>query len=195
MIKRVSDVLLSLTGLVLLSPLMLFLAAWVALGSEGGIIYSQQRVGRQGRIFRLFKFRTMRPGSHYTGGLTIGDRDSRITREGFFLRKFKLDELPQLFNVLKGDMSLVGPRPELPEYVQLYTPEQRRVLEIRPGITDYASLKYIRESELLAESENPREKYVHEIMPEKLEMNLRYMKEKNWLTDMRILLKTLRKLF
>ena len=172
---RFFDLLLSLVGLILLWPLLLVIYVVVSLGSKGGGIYCQERIGKGGKPFHLYKFRTMRVGSDKQGLITVGGNDCRITRTGYFLRKYKLDELPQLFNVLKGDMSLVGPRPEVEKYVKLYTTEQRRVLSVRPGITDYASIEYIDENELLAAADDPDRVYVEEIMPEKIRCNMKYI--------------------
>ncbi|HRQ85701.1 MAG TPA: sugar transferase, partial [Flavobacteriales bacterium] len=155
----------------------------------------QVRVGRGGREFKLLKFRSMRPGSEAKGQLTIGGRDPRITGVGYFLRKTKLDELPQLWNVLIGDMSVVGPRPEVPKYVALYTAEQRAVLGVRPGITGMASIDYIDENELLARAADPEKAYVEEVMPAKLALDLRYVRERSFLLDLRIILATVTKVF
>jgi len=191
MIRDLFDQFLALLGILILLPLFIVLSLWVALDSRGGIFYKQERIGFNGKPFRLIKFRTMRPASDAKGKLTIGDRDPRITRAGYFLRKYKLDELPQLINVLKGDMHFVGPRPEVDEYVRLYTPEQKKVLSVKPGITDYASLKYFKESELLATSKNPRETYIREVMPEKLRINLEYIDRRSFAEDLKIIFKTI----
>jgi lipopolysaccharide/colanic/teichoic acid biosynthesis glycosyltransferase len=191
MLKRAFDLLLSAFGLLLISPLLLVCGAWVLLDSRGPVFYSQDRVGRKGAIFKLIKFRSMKSGSDRSGLLTVGGRDARITRSGYYLRKYKLDELPQLFNVLMGDMSLVGPRPEVPKYVALYTPQQLEVLSLRPGITDWASLKYFDENELLGNAENPEQVYIEEIMPAKLSINLEYVKNRSLLGDCEIILLTL----
>jgi lipopolysaccharide/colanic/teichoic acid biosynthesis glycosyltransferase len=191
MLKRVFDVLFSSIGLVILSPLLLICAVWVLVDSKGPVFYQQDRVGRKGLIFKLIKFRSMKTGSDRSGLLTIGGRDARITRSGYYLRKYKLDELPQLFNVIRGDMSLVGPRPEVPKYVALYTPEQRLVLEVRPGITDWASLKYFDENEILGKTEDPEQVYINEIMPTKLSINIEYLHSRSLLTDFKIILLTL----
>lgn len=195
MLKRVFDLLFALVFLLLLSPLLLAFAVAVAATSPGGAFFRQVRVGRGGREFRLLKFRSMRPGSEAKGQLTIGGRDPRITRVGFLLRKTKLDELPQLWNVLIGDMSVVGPRPEVPKYVALYTTEQRAVLSVRPGITGMASLDYIDENELLARAADPEQAYIHEVMPAKLALDLRYVREQSLLLDLRIILATVGKVF
>lgn len=172
---RVCDFLGALIGLIVLSPLLLVVSLWIALDSRGGVFFRQLRVGKGGQTFKLLKFRTMRPDAESGGQLTVGMRDPRITSVGALLRKYKLDELPQLINVLIGEMSLVGPRPEVPKYVELYSEEQRRVLQVRPGITDTASLKYFDENRLLAESDNAEETYVQEIMPAKIALNMEFI--------------------
>ena len=172
MIKRIIDLLLAGIALLVLSPLFFFLGAWVGLSSKGGVFYRQERIGRYGKPFQLIKFRSMRPASDQKGLLTVGN-DQRITPVGHILRKYKLDELPQLWNIIKGEMSIVGPRPEVQKYVDYYSPEQKKVLELRPGLTDYASLEYVEEARLLAESNNPEQTYIQEVMPAKLDLNLR----------------------
>ena len=169
------DILFSALGLVILSPLLLIIWLLIVLESRGGGFYTQERIGKDGVPFRLFKFRSMRPDSDKGSLITIGGHDSRITKTGFFIRKYKLDELPQLWNVLKGDMSLVGPRPEVRRYVDLYTPEQRVVLRVRPGITDYASIEYADENEILGKADDPERTYIEQIMPEKIRYNLKYI--------------------
>ncbi len=192
---RFFDILFSLLGLLLLSPLFVVLALLIVLESKGGVFYRQSRVGKDGREFRIFKFRSMRTGSDAKGLLTVGENDRRITKVGHFIRRYKLDELAQLINVLLGDMSLVGPRPEVKKYVQLYTPEQRKVLEVKPGITDYASIEYRNENEILAQSENPEKTYIEEIMPHKIELNMRYIKHPGLLAYFKILGLTVRRVF
>jgi lipopolysaccharide/colanic/teichoic acid biosynthesis glycosyltransferase len=194
MIKRLFDILFSIVMLLLLSPLLLSMVVIVALDSPGGVFFGQIRVGKSGRHFRLWKFRTMKVNAESSGQLTVGSRDNRITRAGFYLRKYKIDELPQLWNVLTGDMSIVGPRPEVPRYVAMYNEEQKQVLSILPGITDYASLLYFTENDLLAASSNPEETYIREIMPAKLELNLKYIREMSFLGDMKIVLLTARRI-
>ena len=176
---RLCDIVFSAIGLLLLSPLFLLVYILIRCESKGGGFYCQQRVGRDGRMFGLYKFRSMRTGSDKKGLITVGGHDSRITRMGYFIRKYKIDELPQLWNVLKGDMSLVGPRPEVKKYVDLYTEEQRRVLSVRPGITDYASIEYVDENEILGNAEDPDRVYVEEIMPAKIKLNMRYIENRN----------------
>ena len=188
--KRMFDILFAMFMLLLFSPLFCGLAIWVSLDSRGGVFFGQERVGLDGKPFKLWKFRTMKPHAERGGQLTVGSYDSRITRAGYFLRKFKVDELPQLWNVVLGDMSVVGPRPEVPRYVAMYSTEQRKVLSIRPGITDYASLRYFEESDLLAKSANPEETYITQIMPAKLALNLEYVSKHTFAGDVAIIVKT-----
>jgi len=193
--KRLFDIVFSIVMLLLLSPLFIIIIIAVITDSKGGAFFGQIRVGKNEKTFRLLKFRTMRPNSELSGQITVGSRDNRITRVGYSLRKYKLDELPQLFNVLIGEMSMVGPRPEVPKYVALYSIEQKRVLSIKPGITDYASLEYFEESELLAKSSNPEKTYVEEVMPKKLSLNLQYVDNHSFNGDMKIILKTIQRIF
>lgn len=192
--KRILDLLAASVGLLILSPLFLLIMLWVSLESPGGPFYRQTRVGWQGRHFRLYKFRSMRSNSDALGLLTIG-KDPRITRSGALLRKYKLDELPQLLNVLLGHMSLVGPRPEVPRYVALYNNEQRHVLSVKPGITDWASLKYFEENRLLGNAADPETTYVQEIMPDKLALNLEYIRNRSLWKDIQIIGLTLARIF
>ncbi len=189
---RFFDVLFSLLGLLVLSPLLLVLCMLIALGDGGSPFYSQLRIGRGGVPFRLFKLRSMRRDADSMGLITVGGRDPRITRIGYWIRRYKLDELPQLYNVLRGDMSLVGPRPEVEKYVKLYTAEQRRVLSVRPGITDYASIRYVDENAILGRAEDPEREYVERIMPAKLEYNLIYINNPTLREYFRIILLTAR---
>ena len=172
---RFFDIFFSGIGLILLSPLLLIIYLLIRLESKGGGFYSQERIGLNGKPFRLFKFRSMRQGSDQKGLITIGGHDPRITKMGFFVRKYKLDELPQLWNVLIGDMSLVGPRPEVEKYTKLYTDEQRKVLAVRPGITDWASIEYVDENELLGKAENPDTTYINQIIPDKIRYNMKWV--------------------
>ena len=172
---RILDILFSFFGLLLLSPLFIIVWTIIVLTSRGGGFYRQVRVGKEGRDFSLYKFRSMRKDSDKGSLITIGGRDPRITPIGYFIRKFKIDELPQLFNVLKGDMSFVGPRPEVRKYVDLYTDEQKRILSVQPGITDYASIEYVDENEILGKAENPDEIYITQIMPDKIRLNMKYI--------------------
>lgn len=191
--KRIFDIISSLLGLIVLSPLLIILAFWVGLSSKGGVFYSQTRVGRGNKDFKVLKFRSMALGSDQKGLLSIGKdgRDPRVTRVGYVLRRYKLDELPQLLNVLKGDMSLVGPRPEVRKYVNLYNKAQLEVLKVRPGITDMASIAFKNENDLLAKADNPEEFYVKVIMPDKINMSLKYLNERSFLKDINIIFKTI----
>lgn len=188
--KRLFDVFFSMFGIAVLLPVYLLISLLISADSKGGVIYRQERTGRGGKIFQVLKFRTMRPDSFNKGALTVGSRDPRITNIGYYLRKYKLDELPQLFNVLLGEMSFVGPRPEVKKYTDLYTEEQRQVLQVRPGITDYASIKFRNENDLLSASDDPEKLYIEEIMPEKLTLNLKYINDNNVFKDIKIIFDT-----
>ncbi len=190
MLKRVCDILLSGVGLLCLSPLLLSVAIWVKLDSAGPIFYRQVRVGRGGKDFRIFKFRSMYTESDKRGLITVGGHDPRVTRAGYYIRKLKLDELPQLINVFVGDMSFVGPRPEVRKYVDMYTPEQLHVLDVRPGITDAASIKYRNENELLAAQTEPERYYIEVIMQDKLRINLDYVHHHTLLGDLKLIFST-----
>ncbi|MEO8088591.1 MAG: sugar transferase [Bacteroidota bacterium] len=192
---RFFDFIFSLIGLVILFPFFILLSIVIRLDSRGGIFFLQSRVGKNGKDFRLWKFRTMHTDSEKHGQITIGTNDTRITKPGKFLRKYKLDELPQLLNVMNGEMSLVGPRPEVRKYVNLYSPQQKMVLQVKPGITDYASVEYARENELLAKSADPLKTYVEEIMPAKIQLNLKYIENPSLKNYFRIILLTLGKIF
>jgi lipopolysaccharide/colanic/teichoic acid biosynthesis glycosyltransferase len=194
-LKRLFDIIASFIGIIILSPFFILICLAVVINSGFPVFYLQTRVGKNNLDFKLFKFRTMFTDSDKKGLLTVGGRDPRITPVGYFLRKYKLDELPQLFNVLSGSMSLVGPRPEVRKYVDLYNEEQKKVLTVRPGVTDYASLDYINENELLAKSENPEETYIKEVMPAKLQLNLKYIKEAGLGIDLKLIFKTIGKIF
>ena len=194
MVKRIFDIIFSLLGLLLLSPLFIILAILVVLESPGGVFYKQIRVGRGNKDFGLYKFRSMHTGSDKKGLLTVGAKDSRITRTGYILRKYKLDELPQLINVLTGDMSFVGPRPEVRKYVDMYTPEQLKVLDVKPGITDYASIKFRNESELLSKAADPEDYYIKVVMPEKLSYNKEYIENNSFWLDIKLIFMTLYKI-
>jgi len=193
--KRLFDIVFSMLMLILLSPFFLLISILILGDSRGGIFFGQTRVGLNGKHFLLHKFRTMKPESEGAGQLTVGARDSRITRIGYHLRKYKVDELPQLWNVFVGEMSMVGPRPEVPRYVRLYNAEQQKVLLVKPGITDYASLRFFTENELLARAEDPERVYIEEIMPAKLALNLKYIEEMNFATDIRIIVATVARMF
>jgi lipopolysaccharide/colanic/teichoic acid biosynthesis glycosyltransferase len=192
--KRLFDIIFSFLGLALLMPFFLIIGLFIIIDSRGGIFYKQMRVGKDGKDFLLLKFRSMKTDADKKGLLTVGARDSRITRVGYFIRKYKIDEIPQLFNVLFGEMSLVGPRPEVRKYVNLYNNEQKKVLSVKPGITDYASIEYCNENELLSKGENPEQVYIDEIMPAKLQLNLKYIAEQGMVTDIKIIMKTLVKI-
>ena len=188
--KRLFDITASGLGLLVLSPLFLVLAVWIKLDSPGPVFYRQVRVGRGNKDFRLFKFRSMRVGSDKKGLITVGGHDPRVTRSGYYIRKYKLDELPQLINVFIGDMSLVGPRPEVRKYVDLYTPEQLRVLDVRPGITDMASIRYRNENELLEQAGDPEQYYRDVVMQDKLRINLEYIADHSFIKDLKIIFMT-----
>lgn len=188
--KRLFDIVMSGLGLLILSPLFLFLAFWIKLDSKGPVFFRQSRVGKGNKDFRIFKFRSMRVGSDKGSQVTIGGHDPRITRSGYFIRKFKLDELPQLINVFIGDMSLVGPRPEVRHYVDYWTPEQMHVLDVRPGITDPASIKFRNENELLEKAEDPEQYYIDVIMQEKLKLYLEYVQNHSFFGDLGLIFKT-----
>lgn len=188
--KRIFDIVMSGLGLICLSPLFLVLAIWIKCDSVGPVFYRQVRVGRGNKEFRLFKFRSMRPDSDKLGLITVGGHDPRVTRSGYYIRKYKLDEFPQLINVFVGDMSLVGPRPEVRKYVDLYTPEQLRVLNVRPGITSLASIRYRNENEILAKAEDPDKAYVEQIMPDKIAIDLEYVENASLTNDIKLIFKT-----
>lgn len=190
LIKRCFDFSLALLGLILLTPLLLLVALWIKLDSEGPVFFRQERVGRYGAVFRIFKFRTMTVSTEKNQQLTVGN-DVRITRAGYFLRRYKIDELPQLFNVLFGAMSLVGPRPEVPRYVKCYPTAVRKiVLSVPPGITDWASIKYKAENSILGNSSDPEKTYIEEILPIKLEFYLNYVNNRTMLMDLKIIFAT-----
>ena len=176
---RFLDFIFSLLGIILLFPVFFVLYFAVRLESKGGGFYKQLRVGRGGTDFYVYKFRSMRIGADKQGLITVGGRDPRITQVGYFIRKYKLDELPQLFNVLKGDMSLVGPRPEVRKYVELYTDEQRKILSVRPGITDYASIEYVDENTILGQADDADKAYVERILPDKIQYNMKYINHRS----------------
>lgn len=188
--KRCFDIIVSSIGLLILSPLFIFVAIWIKLDSQGPVFYRQVRVGRYNKDFRIFKFRSMRMGADKGSLVTIGGRDPRITRSGYFIRKFKIDELPQLINVLIGDMSLVGPRPEVRHYVNFWTPEQMHVLDVRPGITDPASIKFRNENEMLAQASDPERYYIDVIMQKKIQLYLEYVDKHSLWYDIQLILQT-----
>lgn len=192
--KRFFDILIAFFALLLLFPLFFILGILVMSSGKGGVFFKQERIGKNRVPFLLLKFRSMRVDAEQSGQLTVGDRDPRITPIGVFLRKSKLDELPQLINVLNGEMSLVGPRPEVAKYVALYPEKYLPVLAVRPGITDPASIAFIEESELLAQSTNPEKTYIEEILPQKLALQLAYVEEQGALKDLRVILKTVQRI-
>ena len=188
--KRIFDIIASGLGLLLLSPLFVIIAIWIMLDSKGPVFYRQVRVGRHNKDFKIFKFRSMCQGADKGSLVTIGGRDPRITRSGYFIRKYKIDELPQLINVLLGDMSLVGPRPEVRHYVNYWTKEQMRVLDVRPGITDPASIRFRNENELVQKADNPEEYYINVIMQEKIKLYLEYVANASFLYDIKLIFET-----
>lgn len=190
MMKRLFDIVASGLGLIVLSPLFLILAIWIKLDSKGPVFYRQVRVGYKNKDFRIFKFRSMRVGADKGSLVTIGGRDPRVTKSGYWIRKFKLDELPQLINVFIGDMSLVGPRPEVRHYVDYWTPDQMHVLDVRPGITDPASIKFRNENELMEQAEDPEKYYIEVIMQEKIKLYLEYVEKHNFWYDLGLIFKT-----
>lgn len=190
--KRIFDIVASGLGILVLSPLFAVLAVWIKSDSKGPVFYRQTRVGRGNKDFRLFKFRSMRPDSDKLGLITVGGHDPRVTRSGYYIRKYKLDEFPQLINVFKGDMSLVGPRPEVRKYVDMYTPEQMRVLSIRPGITSLASIRYRNENDILASAEDPDRCYIEKVMPDKLAIDLEYVDSATLWNDIKLIFNTIK---
>lgn len=191
MVKRLFDIICSLSGIILLSPVFICITIWIIIDAGWPFYYLQTRVGKNNKDFKLFKFRSMRLDADKFGLLTVGGRDSRLTNSGYWIRKFKWDEFPQLFNVLIGDMSLVGPRPEVRKFVDLYNPEQMKVLSVRPGITDYASIRFRNENEILEKVDNPEEYYIKTIMPLKLKMNLIYINSRSIFKDINVIVKTI----
>ena len=195
MMKRLFDIIFSVLVLLFFLPFGVLISLIILFSSKGGVFYKQQRIGKNGEPFKLFKFRTMRKNADKVGKLTVGMRDPRITGIGYVLRKYKLDEFPQFLNVLIGDMSVVGPRPEVKEYTDLYTEEQLEILNVKPGITDYASLAYFDENRLLGDSEDPKQTYIEDIMPAKLELNKKYLQSPTVSHDLKIIGKTIRQIF
>ncbi len=192
---RFFDILFSAIGIILLLPIFIIVYIFIIIESRGGGFYLQDRVGRNGIDFKLYKFRTMSKGADKKGLLTVGGNDARITKTGSFLRRFKIDELPQLFNVLKGDMSLVGPRPEVRKYVDLYNTEQQIILAVRPGITDYASIEYVDENRILGLAENPEKAYIQEIMPAKIKLNMKFIENRSIVEYFRVIFLTVKAIF
>jgi lipopolysaccharide/colanic/teichoic acid biosynthesis glycosyltransferase len=189
-LKRIFDIVASGFGLLVMSPVFLILAIWIKLDSKGPVFYRQVRVGRKNRDFRIFKFRSMRVGADKMGLITVGGHDPRVTRSGYFIRKYKLDEFPQLINVFIGDMSLVGPRPEVRKYVDLYTSEQMQVLDVRPGVTSLASIRYRNENELLEKVEDSDQYYINVVMQDKLAIDLEYIRNVSFGYDIRLVFQT-----
>ena len=191
LIKRIFDFFAALIGIIIISPILIIVSIAIKVDSPGKIMFLQKRVGKGEKDFYIYKFRTMVTDAEKLGKqITVG-KDNRITKVGAFLRKFKIDELPQLFNVLKGDMSLVGPRPEVPKYVAFYSEKQKKVLSVRPGITDLASLRYSDENEILGKVDNPEEYYINVIMQDKLNLNLEYIEKSNLFFDIYLIIKTI----
>jgi lipopolysaccharide/colanic/teichoic acid biosynthesis glycosyltransferase len=191
--KRTFDILLSIIILLIFLPVGIIMAIWILFESKGGVFYQQERIGKFGKPFLILKFRSMRKDADKLGKLTVG-RDPRITQSGHFLRKFKLDEFPQFINVLKGEMSIVGPRPEVKEFVDLYTEDQRQILQVKPGITDYASVEYFNENEILGKSEDPHKTYIEVIMPAKIELNKKYLANPTLGNDLSIMWRTFKRI-
>jgi lipopolysaccharide/colanic/teichoic acid biosynthesis glycosyltransferase len=195
MVKRLFDLVISGVGLIVLSPVLLIIAMLIKSDSKGSVLYTQERVGKGGRLFNLFKFRTMVVNADKEAAITVGRRDPRITKIGYYLRNYKLDELPQLLNVLLGEMSLVGPRPELKKFVDIYSEEQRKVIAVKPGITDYASIEFRNENQLLEGKPDPIAFYIKEVMPQKLLLNRKYVENQSIWIDCKIIMKTILRVF
>ena len=193
--KRIFDIVFSVCGLLILNPLLIIIALIIKVNGRGPVFYSGLRVGLHGKLFRMLKFRTMVAYAEKLGGPSTSDADPRITKVGKLLRKYKLDELPQLINVLKGEMSFVGPRPEVKHYVDMFTEEEKSILTVRPGITDWASLWNPDEGSILAGSPDPEKAYMEKIRPTKLKLQLKYVKEHSFSNDMKIILLTLKTIF
>jgi len=194
MLKRFIDIFFSFVGLILAIPVFVLIGVAITIESRGGVFYKQARVGKDNHDFFLYKFRSMKTGAHRQGLLTVGANDRRITKTGLFLRKYKLDELPQLINIIFGDMSIVGPRPEVRRFVELYNEQQMRVLTVRPGLTDYASIEYFDENKILGASDDPEAVYINKIMPAKLSLNIKYISEMSFKTDLKIIVRTILKI-
>ncbi len=194
LIKRIFDFAFSLIGIVLLTPILFLISLWVIKDDGLPILFVQTRIGLNGKSFGLYKFRSMFKNAESKGQLTVGSRDPRITRSGYWIRKYKLDELPQLFNVIRGEMSLVGPRPEVIKYVQLYDENQKRVLSVKPGITDIASIEFSNENEILSAFSDPENAYIRELMPKKLALNLKYIENQSFTLDLTLTYRTLLKI-
>ena len=195
MLKRFFDLILSFIGLLIIVPILFLITILIKISSSGPVFYKQVRVGKNNKDFKIFKFRTMHLNADKKGLLTVGGRDPRVTSIGYYLRKFKLDELPQLINVFIGDMSFVGPRPEVRQFVNLYSEIQMKVLNVKPGITDLASIEFRNENEILSKEEDPNQYYIDYIMPKKLEINLKYINQRNLLKDFVVIIKTIKVIF
>ncbi|MDY5795761.1 MAG: sugar transferase [Fusobacterium gastrosuis] len=193
MLKRTFDLFFSLFGIIFFFPIFLLISILIKLDSKGEIIFKQTRVTKDGKEFKIYKFRTMMKETEGNKQITVG-KDNRITKVGSFLRKTKLDELPQLFNIIKGEMSFVGPRPEVPKYVAYYTDEQKEILKVRAGITDYASIYFSNESEILGQQNDPEKYYIEEIMPHKIKLNKKYINNMGIITDIKIIILTILKI-
>lgn len=191
--KRIFDIVSSIIALVIFSPVLIIISIWIAIDSPGGVFYRQIRVGKNRKEFGLFKFRSMRSGADKKGQITIGN-DARVTKVGRFIRRFKIDEIPQLINIIKGDMSVVGPRPEVPKYVNMYSDEQLKVLTVLPGLTDYASIEYLDEQKILGAAADPDKAYVEEVMPAKLKLNLKYIADRSFGLDIKLVFRTIGKI-
>jgi len=189
-VKRLFDIVASGLGLLFLSPVFLVVAIWIKFDSQGPVFYRQVRVGRYNKDFKIYKFRSMRVGADKGSLVTIGGRDPRVTKSGYYIRKYKLDELPQLINVFIGDMSLVGPRPEVRHYVNYWTKEQLHVLDVRPGITDPASIKFRNENELMEKADEPEDYYINVIMQEKIKLYLKYVEQASFWYDIKLIFQT-----
>ncbi len=195
MVKRLFDIFFSLVGVIILTPLFLIVSFLVKISSPGPIFFKQERVGRNGKIFKIYKFRTMQKNAPYVGNTFATPKDDpRITKVGYYLRRMNIDELPQLINVIRGEMSLVGPRPEVPEVVSLYKEEYKKILSIRPGMTDFASLEFRREGDVLASARDAYSHYIQELVPQKIKLNLRYLDEQTFLLDIKLIVKTIFKI-
>jgi len=190
MIKRIFDLIFSLLGLIILLPIFILVMILIKLTSKGPVFYKQVRVGKNNKDFKIFKFRTMKVDADKLGLLTVGGKDPRITKIGYYLRKYKIDELPQLINVLIGNMSFVGPRPEVRKYVDLYSEKQKEIFSVKPGITDLASIEFRNENEILAQQKDPNQYYIDVIIPKKLDININYIRQRNLLKDIGVIFKT-----
>ncbi|MDG1260900.1 MAG: sugar transferase [Flavobacteriales bacterium] len=192
--KRLFDIIASLTGMILLFPFFIVISIWIVIDDGAPVFFKQTRVGKDEVPFQLFKFRSMYKDAESRGQLTVGNTDPRVTKSGQFIRKFKLDELAQLINVLRGEMSIVGPRPEVPKYVVFYTKEQKEVLRVRPGLTDTSSLHFIDEDAILGNAKNPEEAYINDILPQKLALQLAYVRSRSFFGDIALIFKTIGKI-